>query len=90
MSTQTNKEHSGTGEDTPTGSGHDPAPRRRIVTVEDFATEIGLSGRTVRDLVKKGQVQHRKFGTITKFLLPDDLDAYLDAALVPRADDTRT
>lgn len=90
MSTQPNKEHSDTREDTPTGPGHEPSSVRRVVNVEGFAAEIGLSGRTVRELVRKGQVQHRKFGTTTKFLLPDDLDAYLDAALVPRADDTRT
>lgn len=57
---------------------------RRLVTVEEFAVELGVSGRTVRNLVQSGLVQHRKFGNITKFVLPDDLDEYLEAARVPR------
>lgn len=61
---------------------------RRLVTVKQFATELGVSERTVRDLVQRGLVQHRKFGNITKFVLPDDLDEYLDAARVPRREDS--
>lgn len=55
----------------------------RYLTTEEAASVLRCSLRTVQQLVADGAIPHRKIGGMRRVLIPpDELDAYLDGAVL--------
>jgi excisionase family DNA binding protein len=59
----------------------------QLLNIEEAAENLRTSPITIRRMVRAGTIPYRRLGTGGKntriFFTPEDLAAYLDAALVP-------
>jgi hypothetical protein len=53
---------------------------RRQVTEKEFAQLVGLRPKTLGNYRRAQKVKHRRVGNKVFYLLPDDLNAWWDAA----------
>lgn len=56
---------------------------RALANDKQFAALLGMSDRWVREETRYGRIPCRRLGDRVRYLLPDDLDAYLNSVCDP-------
>lgn len=64
---------------------HRPLTERRLISIDDLATTLGVSVRHIRRLVSERRIPFHKWGRLLRFDV-DEIERWIDASLVDASD----
>ncbi len=62
-----------------------PLTERRLISIDDLATTLGVSVRHIRRLVSERRIPFHKWGRLLRFDV-DEIERWIDASLVDASD----